>query len=249
MPTEKQAKRKPPPTPRTRTGGRESQFTFEQLIEHGIKIGLADLSIQSVATSLGVTPAAVYRRVKSRLELETLIGEAILSAWVIHDEAPHTATQHLVNFGVQLRALCLAHPGTARYMQHEFPRGSAGLALLTAEVNALVKRGYDAEGGIVLSGAIASITVGQVIGEENRAQHFLQHERQPPDPATADPSSIVAQDADLRLADAHLPRVAYDQYFHLLISAVADGLVANLPPTTDTAQWIRHRLDTLEGNT
>lgn len=229
-------------TRRQRIGGRESQFTLDDLVRHGVNIGLADLSIQAVANALNVTPAAVYRRVKSRFELETLVGEAILARLIIQDNPAHDASQHLVSFGLQLRAFCLANPGTAHYIQQDFPRGPSGLALFVAQIEALTKRGYDIQGSIVVAASIASITVGQVIGQESQSKRLQETES-----LMLDMAQLPPPYAAISAAEATLPRVTHGQYFELLLTAVADGLVTNLPVGTDTVSLLQERIHHLKG--
>lgn len=219
------------------------QFTFDELVAHGVAIGLANLSVQSVAVSLGVTPAAVYRRVKSRLELETLVGEAILAKLVIAAEDDLTAAQYLVTFAMQLRAFCLANPGVANYMQQVFPRGEAGVALLMAGIAAMEPRGHDIHSSIILLSSTASITVGLVIGQENQSQYFDKHGWDNPDAVAA----AVMKPAALLQAEPLFSAVTHAQYFEFLISAVVDGLLAHLPAETNTADWLIQRLATLKG--
>ncbi|SHG81696.1 TetR/AcrR family transcriptional regulator [Streptoalloteichus hindustanus] len=221
-----------PPSPdrprRAKTGGRTAQVSLDLIVDAGRRIGLPELSVQSVAAALGVSGAAVYRHVPSRLALERLVGEAILDELTLTDDPAEPVAAHLVRFATELRHFTLAHPGTAGYLQRMFPRGTSGTRLLTAEVAALGRRGYDPAAAVVLTSAVATIALGLADAEEARAALAASDPHAVEVEARAVSAAIDAVPL-LRTAQAALPAVTSEEYFRVLLSAVVDGLVGRLP--------------------
>ncbi|GGO79137.1 TetR/AcrR family transcriptional regulator [Nonomuraea cavernae] len=209
-----------------RTGGRTASFTLRDVIEAGTRIGLVELSVQSVADALGVTTAAIYRHVPSRSALERLVGEAILEKLTLVDDPAEPAVAHLVGFAAQLRRFTLGHPGTAEYMQRLFPRGPSGIRLLEHQITALGRRGYDPPAAVVLSSSIAALAIGATVAEQARATLLAPSAAEETQAAMA----AMAESALLRQANAGIPAHTAEDYFVFMITASAEGLVAQLPP-------------------
>ncbi|AQZ68217.1 Transcriptional regulator, TetR family [[Actinomadura] parvosata subsp. kistnae] len=206
-----------------RTGGRTASFTLRDVIEAGTRIGLERLSMQSVADALGVTTAAVYRHVPSRSALESLVGEAILDELTLVDDPAEPAAAHLASFALQLRRFTLSRPGTAQYMQRLFPRGPSGLRLLEHQINALGRRGYDPPAAVALSSAVATLAIGATVAEQERAALLAT-------PAVEEALAVMAGSELLRQAGAGIPAHTPEDYFVFMLTAAAEGLVAQLPP-------------------
>ncbi|MFC5835936.1 TetR/AcrR family transcriptional regulator [Nonomuraea insulae] len=206
-----------------KTGGRTASFTLHDVIQAGRRIGLTDLSMQGVADALGVTTAALYRHVRSRSALESLVGEAILEELRLVDDPAEPAVAHLIGFAAQLRVFTLGHPGTALYLQRLFPRGPSGIRLLEQEIIALGRRGYDPAAATVLTSSIATITLGVTVAEQERAT-LLESE------AADEALAAMAGSALIRQADAGIPPHTPEDYFVFMLTATAEGLVALLPP-------------------
>ncbi|GAA3549919.1 TetR family transcriptional regulator [Nonomuraea rosea] len=206
-----------------KTGGRTATFTLRDVVDAGVRIGLTELSMQGVADALGVTTAAVYRHVPSRSALEVHVGEAILGTLTLVDDPAESASAHLVGFGAQLRRFTLGHPGTAQYLQRLFPRGPSGIRLLEHQIIALGRRGYDPAAATVLSSAIATMTIGVTVSEQERAAHLESQ-------SIEDALAVMAASPLVRQAMAGLPEHTPEDYFVLMLTAAAEGLVAQLPP-------------------
>ncbi|GLZ77806.1 TetR family transcriptional regulator [Actinorhabdospora filicis] len=205
-----------------KSGGRAPSFTLADVIAAGVGMGLSDLTVQAVADALGVTTAAIYRHVTGRAELETLVGEAVFADLDLPDAAGDDAAAQLVAFGVSLREFTLARPGSAAYLQRLFPRGPSGVRLLEAQIRALGRRGYSPAAATALSSGVATVALGAVIAEEERS-------RVDADAARAAFEAMAASPL-VREAVAGLPEHTPGDYFLLLITATATGLVALLPP-------------------
>lgn len=91
--------------------------TVEKIIRVGREIGFADLSIKEVARRLGVTPAAIYKRIASRQELNFLVASAIFSELQIpRDEG--NLRDFLLRIGVTLYKVYIDNPGLVESGSH-----------------------------------------------------------------------------------------------------------------------------------
>lgn len=212
-----------------KTGGRTATFTLQDVVAAGVRIGLAELTVHAVADTLGVTSAAVYRHVPSRAALEGLVGEAVLAELTLVDDPAEPVAAHLVSFGKQLRRFTLAHPGSAQYLQRLFPRGPSGIRLLEAQIIALGRRGYDPAAATVLSSAIATITLGITLAEEERAA-LNRLDPLGAGEATREALAAMAGSSLVRAALDGIPEHTAEDYFLLLLTASADGLVTHVTP-------------------
>lgn len=223
-----------------KTGGRTATFTLADVVAAGVRIGMAELTVQKVADALGVTTAAVYRHVPSRSALEGLVGEAVLADLTLVDDPAEPTAAHLVSFAAQLRRFVLEHPGSAEYLQRLFPRGPSGIRLLEAQIGALGRRGYDPAAATVLSSAMATITLGIAVAEESRAAHDRADPRGA-DEAGREALAAMAGSALLQAVLGGIPDHTPEDFVVLLLTAAADGLVAHLPPGRPVASLtIRH---------
>jgi AcrR family transcriptional regulator len=209
----------------TRIGGRPAQITTGDIVRVGREIGLEDLSMNAVATALGVSSTALYRHVDGRWGLEKLVGEWILADLTLPDDPDHDVTRHLLSFALHLRSFTLDHPGLAGYLQTLFPRGESGRALLTTAVQHLVDRGYSSDAAITLHSAVASIAIGLAADEEAQRRHG--------DEILGQREHVLAQiAADPALGPIHrdVPDITDTDYFRLVLTAAIRGLVAVGPP-------------------
>ncbi len=207
-----------------KTGGRTATFTLQDVVRAGVSIGLPELTVQRVADALGVTAAAIYRRVPSRSALESLIGEAILDGLVLADDPDHPTVAHLVSFAGQLRDFTLRHPGSASYFLRLFPRGASGIRLLEHQIAALGRRGYDPAAATVFSSAIATVALGAIVAEQERAAVLADAE------AVGAAMAAIADSALLHQASAGIPAHTPEDFFVFMLTATAEGLVAKFPP-------------------
>lgn len=226
-----------------RTGGRRPLIHVDDIVRVGRGLGMARLSVSAVAAELGVSATALYRHVKGRWELERLVGESFLAELELRDDPDHDLDRHLLSFGGQLRSFVLAHPGLGSYLQVLFPRGDAGARLLADEVAALARRGYTTDAAIVVSGAVASLSIGSAVAEEREAEAAAStgygDER----------DAVIAQLArDSRFGGAHsaLPPVTAEVFSRLVLTAAIRGLVAAAPPGRPVAEVVAE-LGGLEG--
>ncbi|AIG75880.1 TetR/AcrR family transcriptional regulator [Amycolatopsis japonica] len=227
-------------------GGRPAMVAVDDIVRAGRELGMRGLSVKAVAVRLGVTATALYRHVESRWGLERLVGESILAELRLRDDPRHDLERHLLSFALQMRAFMLEHPGLAGYLQLLFPRGDGGQRLLNIEVDALVRRGYEPGAAIVLSGAVASMTIAMTASEENSAAaeeadgDGLDRERE----AVRD---RLSRDDRLAEPSAALPQVPRPEYVRLLLTASIRGLVGSCPPGRPVAEMVADLAATGEG--
>ena len=208
-----------------RTGGRPGQIEVADIVRAGREVGLRELSLNAVASRLGVTSAALYRHIDGRWGLERLVGESILSELELIDDPERSTVPHLLATAVQLRAFILEHPGLAAYLQTLFPRGEGGRRLLAGSTAALERRGYTADAAIVLCSAVASVTIGFAAAEEAQRgrNDGLEAQRR---------GAIEEILGDPRLAGAHLalPDIDTEEYVRMWLGAAIRGFVDAAPP-------------------
>jgi len=227
-------------------GGRPATVAVDDIVRAGRELGMRRLSVKAVAVRLGVTATALYRHVDGRWGLERLVGESILAELRLRDDPQHGVERHLLSFALQMRGFMLEHPGLAGYLQLLFPRGDGGQRLLNVEVDALVRRGYEPGAAIVLSGAVASMTIAMTASEENSAAAEeadgagLDRERQ----AVRD---RLSRDDRLAEPSAALPQVPRPEYVRLLLTASIRGLVGSCPPGRPVAEMVADLAATGEG--
>jgi len=214
-----------------RTGGRPPRITIEQIERAGRATGLDGLTVQGVADTLGVTPAALYRHVDGRIGLETLVGESLLAELRIPDDPGDDTAGQLLRFALALRGFCLEHRGMAAYLQTLFPRGESGAALLAAEIDALGRRGYPPHLGSVLASSVAGLAIGRAAVEE------LHSTRLEESPALAR-LAVRARELHDRVTAAPpgLPEITMEDYFRMIMTACIRGLLAEVRPDRSVAE-------------
>ena len=214
----------------SRQGGRPPLITLDDVVAIGRDLGMRRLSINAVASRLGVTATALYRYVEGRWDLERLVGESLLAELDLRDDPTADTAEHLLSFAVQLRDFTAGHPGLATYLQVLFPRGDVGRRLLAAEVAALSRRGYSAEAAILLSSAVATLVISLAAREESNAgatggDHATGFEAERD--AIAD---RLAGDPQLGAAHGCVSQVSNAEFVRLLLAASIRGLVTMTAP-------------------
>jgi len=214
-------------------GGRPRQIDEAAIVRAGRELGMARLSLNAVAARLGVSSTALYRHVDGRWGLEHLVGESLLEELHLPDDPVLDLVPHLVAFGTGLRAFTLEHPGLAAYLQTLFPRGEGGRRVLAEEIEALTRRGYSPDAALVVCSGVAAIAIGYAAAED--VQRSRGEGRGAQEQAAWD-----GVHADARLDPAHtdLPQVGPAQYARLMLTVLAQGLVAAAPPGRPVAEAI-----------
>lgn len=211
--------------PIAHVGGRPRQIEVTDIVRAGRALGMRDLSLSGVAAALGVSATALYRHVDGRWGLERLVGEDLLADLKLIDDPSHDTPTHLLSFGLQLHGFAVRHPGLSAYLQTLFPRGAGGERLLTDEVAALRRRGYASDAALVLSGAVASLSIGLAAAADAQREHAegLGEQQQ---------QVLTRLLGHAELGDPHraLPEVVHTDYVRLVLTAAIRGLVDAAPP-------------------
>ncbi|OCB37026.1 TetR family transcriptional regulator [Mycobacterium malmoense] len=213
-----------------RQGGRPPTIAIDDVIAIGRDLGMRRLSVNAVASRLGVSATALYRHVESRWELERLVGESLLAELDLRDDPGADTERHLMSFALQLQNFTAEHSGLASYLQVLFPRGDAGRRLLATEVEALTRRGYAADAAMVLSSAVATLAISLAAREESNANTtgedqaggYAQERDAVADGLSGDPR--------LGAAWAGLPQASSAEFVRLLLAASIRGLLGMIPP-------------------
>ncbi|WP_328997673.1 hypothetical protein OHA18_24800 [Kribbella sp. NBC_00709] len=212
--------------PRRKTGGRQAQITLADIEREGVRLGLTNLTVNGVATALGVSPTALYRHVDGKLGLEALVGEAVLRELHIADDPEDGVEAHLLSFAQQVHTFVLDHPGLAAYMQSLFPRGESGLRLQREAIEALGRRGYSPAGAVLMSGTVASLAINLTAAEERHRPYFEGAHRRELEKVYA----LLATDELLLAAHQELPQIDSEAYFRMVMTGCIRGLVTAAPP-------------------
>lgn len=218
------------PTVASRQGGRPPLITLDDVIAIGRDLGMRRLSINAVASRLGVTATALYRYVEGRWELERLVGESLLAELDLRDDPDVDTEEHLLSFAVQLQDFTAAHPGLASYLQVLFPRGDAGRRLLAVEVDALSRRGYSPDGAILLSSAVATLVISLAAREESNAGATGGDHASGFAAERDAVANRLAGDPQLGAAHIGVSQVSNAEFVRLLVAASIRGLVAVIAP-------------------
>lgn len=211
-----------------RVGGRPALITVADIVAAGRELGMNRLSINAVATRLGVSATALYRHIDGRWELERLVGESLLADLRLADDADNGIEKHLLAFGMTLHRFALENPGLARYMQLLFPRGEAGARLLSEEVANLWRRGYPPEAAALLSSSVALVAIGVAAQHEMKAE--ASHSDDGYDRERDAAAERLAADAELGPVHTAGMQLTGEQYLELLLNAVIRGLLTAAEP-------------------
>lgn len=207
---------------KARVGGRPAQISLEDIERAALELGLSRLTVQGVATALGVTPTALYRHVDGKLGLERLVGEAVLGELRLADDPDDTAAEYLMSLAHQMRAFCLAHPGMTAYLQSIFPRGESGARLMRSGIESLVRRGYTPDVAGVMCSGVATVAIALAAAEERHEAYADSRER-------AAAEAALASDSVLTASQEGLPTIDFDMYFRMVLTAFIQGLTTAAP--------------------
>lgn len=108
----------PDATP-THSRGRPRTITRERIADTGIKIGLSNISYISVATELGVSHMALYKRIPNLEELKLIVAEEVFSRWEapeVKNNGSHNLKSYLISFSTSLQHLVKSHQGLTPYL-------------------------------------------------------------------------------------------------------------------------------------
>lgn len=104
--------------PKPRPGrGRPRTITRERVADAGIALGLTQLTVIGLATALGVTQMALYKRFGGLEELRSLVAEEAFLRWPLPDpEKDADLGVYLHRFSLSLWHLVQQNPGIGPYL-------------------------------------------------------------------------------------------------------------------------------------
>jgi AcrR family transcriptional regulator len=127
---------------------RRRTLTRERVVAEALTViaahGVDALTMRALATRLGVVPAALYRHVRNKEQLQDLTLDGVL-AEVDHRLDPTlTWTEQITTLARRLRTVLENHPGVAGLLKIRDPLGPHSLALAEAFVAPLHAAGLPA---------------------------------------------------------------------------------------------------------
>lgn len=165
--------------------GRPPTVTLDAILAAAVDLGFEHLSVAAVADRLGVTRTSIHRFVGSRDQLETMLGEHLITADPMPPDDGAPLPEYLLRFGQGIAERVRAHPGLGSYYARGFPRTDRSMRVVEDFVATLVARGLSARDALRLAGGVAACAIGLA---DYSAQH-LAHEAAQPD---ADAGAIEA---------------------------------------------------------
>ncbi|MFE9661163.1 TetR/AcrR family transcriptional regulator [Streptomyces sp. NPDC005955] len=209
-------------TPRPgRRPGPKPRLTRQKIVEAAVDLGIEQLSVQAVASALGVAPASLYRYVES---LDDLVGaalEAVFRSAPLPD--PALGWRGYLEAEAETRLdLLVRYAGLLR----KHPAGLlAGIAArrFDRSVRDLVTLGFDPDEAVLAVDAVADLI------HDGATQ--IARIRDPGDPERLSPELVASLSRYSPEVSAAVARIAADPHRHLRrkLALVLDGLTARHP--------------------
>jgi AcrR family transcriptional regulator len=163
------------------------RLTRERVVTEALAViaedGVQALTMRSLAARLGVVPAAVYRHVRNKQQLQDLLLDGVLAEIVFELDPSLNWSEQLKVLAHRLRRVLEAHPGVAGILKTRDPLGPHSLALAEAFLEPLQAAGFrDREAGLAffllvdytigfaVSGTPASVNEQRVRDPATRSQ-------------------------------------------------------------------------------
>jgi len=190
--------------------------------------GFDGLTMRRLAERLGIKAASLYNHVSDKLELLTLLGDAICEQVPEPDPAAPWREQ-LEGMGRAVRAVLTAHRDGARVLAATPPAGPSRLRLIERLLAMLVGAGFStadaADAGHVLNSFVVGFVLDETAGEPRGAADAKRMQEEARRwfkalPADQYPTLV-------RLADELIDTSA-DRRFEFGIRAMLDGLELRL---------------------
>jgi AcrR family transcriptional regulator len=159
---------------------RRRALTRERVVAEALTVigadGVDTLSMRALATRLGVVPAALYRHVRNKQQLQDLVLDAVLAE--VDCEVDHALawTERVRVLAHRLRTVLENHPGIAGLLKTRDPLGPHSLALAEAFLAPLHAAGLPVREIGLAFFAIYDYTIGFALStptsvNEQRVQH------------------------------------------------------------------------------
>ena len=157
------------------------RLTSERVVDAALRTadegGIEAVSLRRLATTLGVTPMAIYRHVRNKSHLLDLMVEKLLDQVDLAPAETATWQDRLRRLLASFQAVVAAHPSTALLLSRPFA-SAAGLRMSEALLVTLHSAGFDASQSVRLLQVITGMVLGPAI---NRATWEAVSRHAPPD--------------------------------------------------------------------
>ena len=132
--------------PPTDDHDRRPRLTRERVVTEALAViaedGVQALTMRHLAARLGVVPAAVYRHVRSKQQLQDLLLDGVLAEIDFNLDPALPWTEQLTVLAHRLRQALEHHPGVAAILKTRDPLGPHSLALAEAILGPLQAAGF-----------------------------------------------------------------------------------------------------------
>ena len=163
---------------------RRSRLTRERVVAEALAViaedGVHALTMRHLAARLGVVPAAVYRHVRSKQQLQDLLLDGVLGEIDFNLDPSLPWTERLMVLSHRLRQALEQHPGVAGILKTRDPLGPHSLALAEAFLEPLQAAGFHGRDAGLAFFLLVDYTIGFAVSSTSTSIN----EQRVRDPAT-----------------------------------------------------------------
>ena len=150
---------------------RRRTLTRERVVAEALTLiaatGGDGLSMRALAGRLGVVPAALYRHVRDKNQLQDLVLDGVLAEIDYRIDRPAGWTEQVTILAQRLRAVLESHPGIASLLKTRDPVGPHSLALAEAFLAPLHTAALPARQAALAYSLIYDYTLGFALSSPN----------------------------------------------------------------------------------
>src|SRR5919106_807379 len=154
--------------PPTDDHDRRPRLTRERVVTEALAViaedGIQALTMRHLAARLGVVPAAVYRHVRSKQQLQDLLLDGVLAEIDFNLDPALPWTERLTVLAHRLRRALEQHPGVAAILKTRDPLGPHSLALAEAILGPLQAAGFHGREAGLAFFLLVDYTIGFAVG-------------------------------------------------------------------------------------
>ena len=170
--------------PPTDDHDRRLRLTRERVVTEALAViaedGVHALTMRHLAARLGVVPAAVYRHVRSKQQLQDLLLDGVLAEIDFNLDPALAWTEWLKVLSHRLRQALEQHPGVAGILKTRDPLGPHSLALAEAFLGPLQAAGFQGRDAGLAFFLLVDYTIGFAVSGTSTSVN----EQRVRDPAT-----------------------------------------------------------------
>lgn len=155
--------------PKKRPPGRPPRIRREDIVDAAVALGLAQLTIKSVADRLGVSTPALYYYVNDREELLDLVAEELSNRYADRAPTDQGWTEWARHTAHTLRDMLVAAPGLAERALANMHTTPGILERYETSLETAVASGFDETSAYWATRAVFEFVQAWVLREERRA--------------------------------------------------------------------------------